>query len=1779
MSLSQVLSKIDFTPGDANWRVDPNIIQPEILSQEDQTQILNMISSLYVGSTRAASLLDDLTREDYIRIGRGPTSAPQGGATWDKYVSFEFEEVNDIYVFTDRGHLNRIDPRIALIHEIHHLQAGFDDPLGITTTSQPSDTMMNGPLYDYQGGSVRFERLVGDDLGLQADERTSYIAALRSSDVRFDEAQKDAVVAGRHDFGIVRLGNRFVGGAVDNIDISARTDGKALLAIGFGGNDTIVGASGKDFLFGGGGADILTGNSGDDNLYGQDDNDVLVGGAGNDVLNGGAGYDTAVYLSSPKAITISYSPNSSSTTLSVKDGYGGTDTLDSIEKIVGTAGKDILSITGSIAQATQLTIDGAGGQSGATTDDIINAKGTGDGLILHLVDGAGTLKTSQTSGTINLEGFHTSIIASNGNDDISDISDGYKHIDGGAGNDTITIGVGSGYLLGGSGDDVLTGGDGNDVLDGGSGIDALFGGGGSDLLIGTTGMLEGGADGDKLSTKGDATLRGGAGNDLYNVDGSEARIEISAGDGHDAITAGENLTYVNINFTNATSLKFVWDAHVASAESSFGSEFDTLEGNLAIVSSTGESILLGYATGQRYFEEGKSELFEDYHANDYQPDYGYVRILGVNSSFNHPYIRFSGQDVVWGEDGSPNIDVQFESVSQYNGGLTSYLAGVAAAAPDANGSASHDSLRGTAENDTISAGDGNDTITASKGMDSVDGGAGNDTLDVFGDRSGYSVSGSEDGAVLVTSVVDPGDQTALMNVENIFYDYNGTSYSVITGTLGSDVALVGTLGDDEIVSFTGDDNIFGGAGDDRIDGGSGLDTAGYAGSSSDFAIGTNTSGSVIMWDRTGSAGFDILTNVEQLHFEGDNQTIQVTDVSVGGVGTAGNDLFTADSGFNIDGAAGNDVLVVDEASAEFATGNISGGRLVVAGPNSFNNISNIEGIYFKGDSVLLKTSDVVASGTAGSDVIAGTDRSDYIDNEGGDDIVSAGGGNDIITQEAGSIDVTGGIGNDHISSYSDGNDVYRYDRGDGNDDIYDAGGFDQIVFGPAVDPEDVVLTSDPDGGNLVITFKNYDGQITIYGAASNPDFVIESIRFADGTTLGSGVHSGAGDDVLIGTVADDTLFGYAGNDVLDGGAGSDRMIGGTGDDRYYVDNAGDTVEENVDEGHDTVVTSLTTYTLAANVEDLIYSGSSAFTGTGNALNNALQGGNGADRLDGAAGADIMRGGAGNDTYVVDNVGDQVIELTAEGSDRVLTRVSYTLGDNIETLQLTTSAAINGTGNALDNTIIGNDGVNTLSGGAGADILQGAGGNDTLDGGVGADRMVGGLGDDRYIVDDAGDTVEENASEGRDTVLTSLSGYTLGANVEDLIYAGIAAFTGTGNALENMLQGGSGVDRLDGGSGADIMRGGAGNDTYVVDNVGDQAVELAGQGTDRVLSRVNFTLGDNIETLQLTTSAAINGTGNGLDNSLVGNDGANILDGRGGADTLTGGGGNDTIIGGDSIDTAVFSGDIGTYSVAAINGAIQISDTAPTQDGNDGTDTLTGVEYAQFKGGAKIQLTAPILLDLDGDGVGTASVSQSAARFDFDGDGVAEKTSWFAAGDGMLFLDRNGDNTVTNAGEVSFTGDLPGARTDLDGLRAFDSNGDGLLSAADARFSDFRVWADNGDGIATAKEILTLEQADIRSISLKSVAVSQAVSLGEVIIAGQGRYTHMNGSTGALADSFLVSSAAQGGGGSLQPQIQAASSRFAELSAAFGAPKAMHAIDQSGIMATNQHWALARSSIR
>lgn len=439
-------------------------------------------------------------------------------------------------------------------------------------------------------------------------------------------------------------------------------------------------------------------------------------------------------------------------------------------------------------------------------------------------------------------------------------------------------------------------------------------------------------------------------------------------------------------------------------------------------------------------------------------------------------------------------------------------------------------------------------------------------------------------------------------------------------------------------------------------------------------------------------------------------------------------------------------------------------------------------------------------------------------------------------------------------------------------------------------------------------------------------------------------------DRLRGTSASELVFGLAGNDwiqclrgddVVYGGPGDDLIRGGPGNDVLFGEDGRDTLYG--DDGDDLL--------FGGRDDDLLYGGENA---------DFLYGEHGADRLFGGPGMDILFGGEGNDYLGGDGDGDMLYGNA--GHDTLL----------------------GGTGN---DTLSGEEGNDILKGDEGCDLLYGGEGNDTLSGGADCDMLWGGAGNDTLSGNGDGDILY--GEDGNDTLS--------GGEGNDILYGGTGADTLLGEEGNDILSGGAGKDRLDGGAGGntlfgeegddtllggpdrdvldggagnDVMRGGSGDDAYMVDAPGDRVYESANGGMDGVGSTVSFTLGPHVENLTLLGTLPIDGTGNDLDNVLIGNMNTNVLDGRKGNDTylFSPGSGADTIVdrSPDSrfLDTLGFTGDVSIWEVAL------------WRKGNDlilaygGTDRITVTDqFTSTAGVEKIQLgDGRFLTDSDVNGV-------------------------------------------------------------------------------------------------------------------------------------------------------------------------------------------------------------------
>ena len=395
---------------------------------------------------------------------------------------------------------------------------------------------------------------------------------------------------------------------------------------------------------------------------------------------------------------------------------------------------------------------------------------------------------------------------------------------------------------------------------------------------------------------------------------------------------------------------------------------------------------------------------------------------------------------------------------------------------------------------------------------------------------------------------------------------------------------------------------------------------------------------------------------------------------------------------------------------------------------------------------------------------------------------------------------------------------------------------------------------------------------------------------------------------------DETLNGGAGDDTLDGGFGADTMNGGTGNDIYFVNDAGDVVNERSggsDQGGTDQVRSYISYTLGADIENLVLDSrdNSNINGTGNAKNNTVQGNGDNNTLRGLAGNDTILADAGNDSVSGDDGNDRI--FGALGTD----------------------------------TLSGGTGNDALFGEDGNDVLNGDAGNDTLEGGAGNDTMVGGAGDDEYVVNDTGDVVSESAGGGRDTVRTSVS-YDGGTNteVEVVNAADIASFDNINLAGDNT------ANELRGNAGANQINGRGGNDTIFAYG-GDDLIN-GGDGDDDIRG------GAGVDTIE----------GADGNDTIRGEDGEDVIRGSAGNDELRGGNGNDLLEGGAGND--ILRGQAGLDTLRGGDGddTLYLDDGPDRAEGGAGDDTyrisVFGAEVIEAAGGGTdtIRTTVDITLD-------------------------------------------------------------------------------------------------------------------------------------------------------------------------------------------------------------------------
>ena len=1302
--------------------------------------------------------------------------------------------------------------------------------------------------------------------------------------------------------------------------LTATSEGNDYL-FGYEEDNTVSGGAGNDTIIGNGGVDLLTGGLGDDYLDGGSGNDTLIGGDGND-------------------------------------------------KIYGRDGDD--AITG-----------GLGGDT---------------------------------------------VYAGNGNDSIQG-DDGNDYLYGDAGDDTIAGGEGNDTLYAGSGDDTVTAGLGNDRLYGDTGNDILTGGKGDDYLTGGQGndiyKYSAGFGKDTIDNYYNAN------NDAFDVIEFDDTVTLESvkpvRSGNNLVLlvgeTGDQITVNNYFYSHAqgnyivNEIQFadgtVWDipkvkelvltategadelhgygtadniSGLGGADTIFGYEGDdqlsgdvgddildggtdndTLlggEGNDTLRGSSGDDILIGGlgndtltgGTGNDVYRfsigDGQDTI------NNYDSS-GSVDVLELQEGIALADVRLRrvGNDLVVfvGEDGDKvTVTNCFynEGNSSYQLGMVRFFDGTTWSFDDiktqaVTGSDLDDTLVGFAGNDTMQGFAGNDTLNGAAGNDTLSGGAGTDTI------------------------------------------HGGTGNDVLHGDAGDDI-LYGTSGENSLFGDAGADTITGGTGNDILVGGTGDDTlsGGVGDDVYQFSLGD---------------GQDAITNYDSSSTRIDSIEFQqgIDEADVRAVRT-GSDLHL------IVGVAGDRVTVTD-----YFTNEGHGSR-------------RIDEVRFSGGTVwdIEKVKELVVLGSAGDDLLVGFADEDVMRGYGGNDTIQGLASNDVIY---------GGTGDDTLDGGT-GSDIYRFSLGDGHDVInnYDtsANRHDVIELQEGITPANVRAQRIENDLYLHI---GVDDQVVVSGFFNGEGFgnyAVNEIQFADGTAWDIDkikelvVLGTTGEDLLTGFAQNDLMRGFAGNDTIDGFAGDDAIYGGTGNDALKGGAGNDTYYFSLGDGQDTINNYDTSSTrhdaivFDATVADdavlvkrngndlnlvvgvvgdlIIVSDFFVDEGTGGyAIDEvrfssglswntdqlkklAVLGTEDPELLLGYSSNDLMKGFGGNDTIngmggddsIYGGDGDDVIDA-GSGNDTVFGDIGAdTIAGNDGDDTITAGAG--------DDNVDGGSGADTIFGGIGADTLDGSFGNDVVEGGLGIDVINGGDGDDTLygnedndqlfggnhndiIYGGTGDDAVEG-NNGDDTVY--------GGDDNDTIHGNQGNDTLFGDSGNDVLYGDGGSDRLDGGIGGDQMSGGTEGDTYVVDNVGDEVIELANEGYETIETNLDITLVDNVEKAVLTGITNINATGNELGNTLIGNAGNNILDGSTGVDTMVGGAGDDTyhtdvlgetiteaVSGGtdteirshessyllsDNVENLTLTGTIYRANGNELNNILTGNDAANNLWGREGNDTLYGM---------------------------------------------------------------------------------------------------------------------------------------------------------------------------------------------------------------------------------------------
>ncbi|WP_404338976.1 hypothetical protein AB2M62_07430 [Sphingomonas sp. MMS12-HWE2-04] len=810
--------------------------------------------------------------------------------------------------------------------------------------------------------------------------------------------------------------------------------------------------------------------------------------------------------------------------------------------------------------------------------------------------------------------------------------------------------------------------------------------------------------------------------------------------------------------------------------------------------------------------------------------------------------------------------------------------------------------------------------------------------------------------------------------------------------------------------------------------------------------------------------------------------------------------------------------------------------------------------------------DDIFVGSSYNDVLYGRSGWDWLDGGAGYDTIDGGDNDDVLLGRGDKDRLSGGSGNDYISGgdgddyFSDANNTWGLYGNDGNDILVGGAGMDSLY---GENGDDTIIV-DQDGGGVWDALGGANGQDTLsyerFTSGVYVDFsvlggwswdptakyiygdAISGMENLTGSQYGDTILGDSIDNVIRGLGGNDSLYGRDGNDTLEGGAGGDYLSGDGGIDTASYASSSSGVLVGLADG--TALGGDAKGDYFVSIENV----------TGSKFNDALTGDSNSNVLSGMAGDDRFYLSAGYDLL---DGGDGVDTLDASGATAALSLYFdagyydpyygyYTPGAgwvaNVSTLGTTTFSSIE--------SFVGTAFADWISGDNGDEVYEAGAGNDTLYGSGGSDTYIFGRGDGY-------DSISETIDGANGIILKD------DINWRDVAISGAAYNVNYGNLVVSIL--GTADQIVVGGNFSYVNSGtNAGNHNHAIKSLtlgGVSTVDIdmidwtpAGAQTDAATvvygaqnrADLIFAYGGADVIYAAGNSTAYETRGNVIyagdgDDTIYGSYGDDqyIFERGNGADWLSDFGGLDTIVMGPSVsaDDVIYQVVVTSPGVSADlyiglrdpnNSSLtasQVADRILVSGGGTklvgmyyGTESYNTTEYVRV-GGQEIDLTKaginwetsyyydgggyfPVALDLDGDGIELRSVNGSRIA-SVEGDGTITRVGWLGQDDGFLALDRNGDGVIDRIGEISFIGDVEGARSDLEGLAAYDSNGDGKLDASDKRFGEFQVWQDkNQDGFGSADELVSMEQAGLRSISLKGQATgfTPADGLDNVVLA-------------------------------------------------------------------------------